>query len=219
MKILSIQPSISAIKNTLGNSSSRNLFSRIIKPQSTTVTGTFKVADKPLIANMKTYYRTAIEKLNDIYLEKVKNRSYTGTVEHNIEAYEKLPKAVQDAILPKDITVDGHINQSTVNTLFDAAKVAGKPGNYSSVPTFWGRPENIAELDTGVSDIITDEISTGIAEHGDIIAEAGAEHITELTTETLHESLADEIAETATEIGAETAQEGIVDHIIDTALG
>ena len=136
MKILSIQPSISAIKNTLGNSSSRNLFSRIIKPQSTTVTGTFKVADKPLIANIKTYYRTAIEKLNDIYLEKVKNRSYTGT-----------------------------------------------------------------------------------AEHGDIIAEAGAEHITELTTETLHESLADEIAETATEIGAETAQEGIVDHIIDTALG
>ena len=218
MKILSIQPSISAIKNTVGNSSGRNLFSKILTPKAA-VTESFEVADKPLIANLSAYYKNALAKLNDIYLEKVKDRSYTGTVEHNIDAYEKLPKAVQEAILPKDITVDGHIDQDTVNTLFNAAKAAGKPGNYSSVPTFWGRPENIAELDTGVSDIMADEISTGIAEHGDIIAEAGAEHITELATETLHESLADGIAETVTEIGAETAKEGIIDHIIGTALG
>lgn len=218
MKILSIQPSISAIKNTVGNSSSRNLFSRILKPQSA-VADTFEVADKPLMANLKAYYKNALEKLNDIYLEKVKNRSYTGTVEHNIDAYERLPKAVQDVILPKDVTVDGHIDQETVNTLFNAAKTAGKPGNYSCVPTFWGRPENIAELDHGVTDVMAEEISSGIAEHGDIIAEAGAEHITEFATETLHDSLAEGITETATEIGAETAKEGIIDHIIGTALG
>lgn len=218
MKILSIQPSVSAIKNTVGNSSGRNLFSKILTPKAA-VTESFEVADKPLIANLRAYYKNALAKLNDIYLEKVKDRSYTGTVEHNINAYENLPKAVQDALSPKDVTVDGHIDQETVNKLFNAAKAAGKQGDFSCVPTFWGRPENIAELNPGVSDIMADEISTGIAEHGDIIAEAGEEHITELATETLHESLADGIAETATEIGAETAKEGIIDHIIDTALG
>lgn len=218
MKILSIQPSISAIKNTIGNSSSRNLFSKVLRPQAA-VTETFDVADKPLIANLKAYYGSAKEKLNDIFLERTQDNRSTMIVEHNMDAFDNLPKAVQDAIKPSDISIDGTIPQSTINKLLDAAKEADKPGCGGVAPSFWGRPENIPELDTGMSDIMADEISNGIAEHGDIIADVGTEHLAELATETVHESLAEGITETAAEIGAETVKEGILDHIIGTVLG
>ncbi len=219
MKILSLKPSISAIKNTLGISPNKNLFSRILRRQ-TTVTKPFEVTDKPIMANLKAYYRTAAEKLNDIYLEELKNKSTNNIiVEHNIDAYDNLPKVIQDALSPNDITVEGHIDQAKINKLYKAAKANGSISEYSPTPTFWGKTKRISELDQGTTNIIPDEISTRIIEQNDIIAEAGTEHITKLATETLPESFADEITETATKIGAETAKEEVIAHIVDATLG
>lgn len=212
MKILSINYSMSLIRRTASN--------KLIKPKH--LSG-FEVSEKPVTANLesyklKSYYKDALEKLNDIYLEKSKEKESTYIVENNIDAFKELPLDVQKAIDPADVTIDGHIDQETVNKLFAAAKNAGKPGTYGSVPRFKGRMEDISDFDSGVSDVMKDEISTGISENSDFLAENVSEHIGDITTETLHEAIGEEVINTVAEVGSETATESVIDHIMGSLL-
>lgn len=112
----------------------KNVFSKKQKSEQ------FGIADSPVIANLKSYYKTAGEKLNDIFLENQTKGFSTVTVEHNLDAYSNLPKVIKDCLKPSDISIDGHISQSTINKFYEAAKGAKKIPESSYPPSFWGNP-------------------------------------------------------------------------------
>lgn len=122
-----------------------------------------KTVKKPISANiLKSYYPTAEAKLNDIYLDRLKNKLPTNVVEHNLTEFNKLPKVIKDAIKPTDIAQNGHISQTQIDRLWEAGKAARKPGVYGPSPKFRGLPEekvldleqmeSCPDLSFGVSD-------------------------------------------------------------------
>ncbi len=131
-----------------------------------------KLSEKPAIANLKSYYATAEEKLNDILLERIEQKLSTYVVKHNISAFNSLPSAIKKCIKPADIGMDGHISQSYVDSLWDAAKKADKPGVYGIAPSFRGLLKDMPEdsvppLDT-VADMCDHLSDIGdLAEHTD----------------------------------------------------
>lgn len=126
-----------------------------------------KTIEKPIIANLKSYYRNAEEKLNDIYLDRLKNKLPIDTVKHNRDQFDKLPDAIKDVIKPSDIDRIGHIRQSYVEDIWKSAKAAKKTGVYGNCPRFKGGPED-GVLDTLHTDIISE---VGMTESLDLIPE------------------------------------------------
>lgn len=121
---------------------SKKAVSKVRKPLAATLTE----VQKPVIANIKSYYTSAEAKLNDILLDRIKNRQSTSAVEYNISQFESLPKCIKDCIKPSDISRTGHISQTKINDLWETAKKADKPGVYGRPPTFRGNEdEAIAE--------------------------------------------------------------------------
>lgn len=144
--------------------------------------GKLEPTENPIIAEMsrKSYYRTAGEKLNDIKLDMKTNEQYTGTVDHNIEAYNRLPQVIKDALKPSDIGYNGNVSQYQINQLYETAKVAKRIPESSYPPSFRGNTEEMLNnalnsneygisLNTGdiskadlISDIKTEELSEGL---------------------------------------------------------
>ena len=170
------------------------------------VLSALKETKKPIIANLKSYYSSAEEKLKDIYLDKIKNKKLTTHVEHNIYEYEHLPDAVKKCIRPSDVSRDGRIDQDKINQLWDAAKKANKPGVYGRAPVFRGEelPEATGLEATGLE-------ATGLAEATDLttVPELGID-----ITGSEVDILTGDILETTSNIGESELTE-IVEKILD----
>ena len=110
------------------------------------ISRTMDCTDKPIVANLKSWYNDAGEKLNDIFLEQTTDRASTYISKYNKDAYERLPQVIKDAIKPSDISYNGHISQYKINELWEAAKNAHKPGVYGMPPVFRGSMDNPQEL-------------------------------------------------------------------------
>ena len=109
---------------------------KILQPKQTSKT--LEVVDTPIISNIRSWYRDAGEKLNDIFLEQTSNKASTYISGHNKDVYETLPKVIKDALKPSDVSYNGHIDQSKINELWEAAKKAHEPGVYGYTPIFRG---------------------------------------------------------------------------------
>lgn len=96
------------------------------------------VKDASVISALKSYYSSVAEKLNDIYLERKRNRQSTYIVENNIDSYEKLPAWLQKTLKPSDVGRDGHMNQGYIKGLWEAGQEAERPGVYGRCPIFKG---------------------------------------------------------------------------------
>ncbi len=109
-----------------------------------------KETQKPMIANLKGYYPSAEAKLNDILLDRLEQKRPTSVVEHNIAEFNRLPESIKDSIKPGDIYRDGHISQTKMNQVWEAAKEARRPGVYGRPPVFRGEefPEASAVTET-----------------------------------------------------------------------
>ncbi len=110
------------------------------------ISQTMECTDKPIIANLKSWYKDAGEKLNDIFLEQTINKTSTYVSKYNKDAYERLPQVIKDAIKPSDVSYNGHINQDKINELWEAAKKAHKPGVHGIAPVFRGGTDNPQEF-------------------------------------------------------------------------
>ena len=93
--------------------------------------------------NLKSYYETTEEKLNDILIERTQNKQSTSMIEYNIEQFEKLPQEIKDCIHPQDVYTNGHIEQSKVNEIWDAAIKAKKADVYGIPPQFMGKCDGL----------------------------------------------------------------------------
>ena len=89
--------------------------------------------------NLKSYYETTEEKLNDILIERTQNKQSTSLIEYNIAQFEELPQVIKDCIHPQDVYSNGHIEQSRVNEIWDAAIKAKKENVYGQAPQFMGK--------------------------------------------------------------------------------
>lgn len=96
---------------------------------------------------LKSYYRDAGEKLNDILLDRKRQRLSTTVVEHNIDAYNKLPSWLQRTLRPSDVSKNGHMDQEYIRELWDAGKEAHRTGVAGRCPVFRGEAveEELAE--------------------------------------------------------------------------
>lgn len=93
--------------------------------------------------NLKSYYESTEEKLNDILIERTRNKQSTSMIEYNISQYEKLPQVIKDCIHPQDVYSNGHIEQSKVNELWDAAIKAKRDDVFGQAPPFMGKKLSI----------------------------------------------------------------------------
>lgn len=115
-------------------------------PLNTTLTNfNSKVSNEDSIStkNLKSYYETAEEKLNDILIERTQNKQSTSLVEYNIAQFEELPQVIKDCIHPQDVYSNGHIEQSRVNEIWDAAIKAKKENVFGQAPQFMGKNKNL----------------------------------------------------------------------------
>lgn len=115
-------------------------------PLNTTLTNfNSKVNNEDSIStkNLKSYYETAEEKLNDILIERTQNKQSTSLVEYNIAQFEELPPVIKECIHPQDIYSNGHIEQSRVNEIWDAAIKAKKENVFGQAPQFMGKNKNL----------------------------------------------------------------------------
>ena len=156
-----------------------------------------KIVEKPIIANLKSFYRSAEEKLNDIYIERLQKRLPTQTVKYNLDKFEQLPDPIKNAIKPTDISKTGHIDQSHINNVWEAAKNAHKPGVHGICPRFSGHPEegildtfqadSILELDINDSlDLISDAtgmadgLADGLVDNADVVSDIATDAASDL---------------------------------------
>ena len=95
------------------------------------------------VKNLKSYYETTEEKLNDILIERTQNKQSTSLIEYNIAQFEELPQVVKDCIHPQDVYSNGHIEQSRVNEIWDAAIKAKKENVFGQPPQFMGNHHKI----------------------------------------------------------------------------
>lgn len=160
-----------------------------------------EVTDTPIISNIRSWYRDAGEKLNDIFLEQTSNKASTYVSGHNKDVYETLPKVIKDALKPSDVSYNGHIDQSKINELWEAARKAHEPGVYGYAPIFRG------ELNES-SNIINDAIPSLEIESHDLDL---ASHIGEIS-----EQLGNG-AEIASEVINEISEHGLsaLEHLTD----
>lgn len=93
--------------------------------------------------NLKSYYETTEEKLNDILIERTQNKQSTSLIEYNIAQFEELPQVIKDCIHPQDVYSNGHIEQSRVNEIWDAAIKAKKENVYGHAPQFMGKQSGL----------------------------------------------------------------------------
>ena len=93
--------------------------------------------------NLKSYYETTEEKLNDILIERTQNKQSTSLIEYNIAQFEDLPQVIKDCIHPQDIYSNGHIEQSRVNEIWNAAVKAKKEDVYGQAPQFMGKQNKL----------------------------------------------------------------------------
>ena len=93
--------------------------------------------------NLKSYYETTEEKLNDILIERTQNKQSTSLIEYNIAKFEELPQVIKDCIHPIDVYSNGHIEQSKVNEIWDAAIKAKKENVYGQPPAFMRKFYNV----------------------------------------------------------------------------
>ena len=93
--------------------------------------------------NLKSYYETTEEKLNDILIERTQNKQSTSLIEYNIAQFEELPQVIKDCIHPQDVYSNGHIEQSRVNEIWDAAIKAKKENVFGQAPQFMGKNKNL----------------------------------------------------------------------------
>ena len=119
---------------------------------------------------MKSYYRDVEEKLNDILLDRKRQHLSTTVVEHNIDAYNKLPAWLQKTLRPSDVSRNGHMDQDYIKELWDAGKEAHRYGVAGRCPVFRGEAEN--ELAENSLDLLSEGISSGILDTGatDVLA-------------------------------------------------
>ena len=153
MKILEVKTFSSVTKKFVG----KNLTLRFAEK--------LQEVEAPMIACLKGYHKDTKDKLADIKMDRLRTRQSTSVVDHNMAQYDRLPESVKKALKPSDVYRDGHINQSRVNEIWDAAKDSGKAGVYGRPPFFRGAPdeldpqaiESVTSFDAGV-DIDTDII-------------------------------------------------------------
>lgn len=126
------------------DSISKPLFNRFIKRPSVKL----PEVSKPIIA---AYYRTAEEKLNDIYMDRLASHQSTTTVEHNIKVFNDLPEKIKKCIQPEDIDYTGHIDQTWFKSIWESAKKARTYGVYGVAPTFKGADDIALEGINNVS--------------------------------------------------------------------
>lgn len=157
MKVLSIILPAKSINKLNLKTNSQRIFNENLK-----------TIEKPIIANLKSYYRNAKEKLNDIYLYRKEHNLSTQTVKYNRDQFEKLPDAIKDVIKPRDISNTGHIDQTYMEDIWESAKAAKKTGVCGKCPRFKGGPED-GVLDTLHTDIIPE---VGMPNSLDLIPEA-----------------------------------------------
>lgn len=121
-----------------------NFSKKIMQPKQTLKT--LGVVETPITSNIRSWYRDAGEKLNDIFLEQTANKTSTYISGHNKDVYEKLPKVIKDALKPSDVSCNGHIEQSKINELWEAAKKAHESGVYGYAPLFRGTLEESSNV-------------------------------------------------------------------------
>ncbi len=217
----------------------KNIFKKTQKSEQ------FNVSDTPIVANLKAYYQTAGEKLNDIFLDQTSKNWSTVTVEHNLDAYNRLPDYIKACLKPNDITVDGHISQGTINKLYDAARSAKKIPCYEYPPSFWGNPEghgkvaleNVdldsighfdlsSEMPSNLSQTFEGKLDAkyNIFDNVASKADAGLDHLADGISHA-HDIAADKISSVVNAGGLENCDgflekaSHIIDHIIDVATG
>lgn len=190
MKVLSIILPAKSINKLNLKTNSQRIFNENLK-----------TIEKPIIANLKSYYRTAKEKLSDIYLYRKEHNLSTETVKYNRDQFDKLPDAIKDVIKPSDIDRIGHIKQSYVEDIWESAKVAKKTGVCGKCPRFKGGPEDgvldtfhtdsIPEVDmsntldlipeaTGLANGLADGLAGGLADNADVVSDIATDTASDL---------------------------------------
>jgi hypothetical protein len=164
---------------------------KILRPKQTLKT--LEVTDTPITSNIRSWYRDAGEKLNDIFLEQTSNKDSTYISGHNKDVYEKLPKVIKDALKPSDVSYNGHIEQSKINELWEAAKKAHEPGVYGYAPIFRGAlDESPNVIDEAIPSLEIESSDMDLVSHiGEISQqlENGVEIVSEVINETSEHGL------------------------------
>lgn len=159
---------------------------KILRPKQTSKT--LEVVDAPIISNIRSWYRDAGEKLNDIFLEQTSNKASTYISGHNKDVYETLPKVIKDALKPSDVSYNGHVDQSKINELWEAAKKAHEPGVRGYAPIFRGElNESFNVINNALPTLEIESHDLNLASHIGEISEQlenGVEIASEIINET-----------------------------------
>lgn len=167
----------------VGNANTQNRFTDVVSNMLNKVfkSKDAKTSDSLIIAKMarKGWYQDVSEKLNDIWVEAKSNNEYTGILDNNISAYNRLPQPIKEMLKPEDVDYYGHISQYKVDKLYEHAKAAKLIPQDAYPPSFHGHTdemlqkainssEYVSDLDllskenVEVGNIIVDEIKNGV---------------------------------------------------------